>query len=257
MELRNDGIPEFTRLPSDVYFRHQELGPARWVTHSHPWGQLYYVARGTLNLEVGGKNFLSPPQYAVWIPPNFVHSSWNEVRVTYRTVYVDCHLCESLPQEPCALEVTPILRAILDEFARIDVRCPQTPEQHRLAAVVIDQVQSAAPMDGYLPFASTATLQEILEYAKLNVRHCETTETIAIGFKMTARTLERRCRSELGLGFGEWRQRLRFTMALEALSAGRTIQQISYDLGYSSPSAFIAMFRRISGQTPEQYRRYR
>jgi len=257
MDFRNDGIPEFKRLPYDVYFRHQELEPARWVTHSHPWGQLNYVARGTLNLEVGGKKFLSPPQYAVWIPPLFEHASWNNVKVTYRTVYIDHDLCEILPRKPCALEVPPILKAILDEFARIDVRRPQTLEQMRLSAVVIDQIQSAAPINGYLPFASTNTLQEILEYAKLNVRRAQTTEAVAVMFNMTARTLERRCRSELGLGFGAWRQRLRFTMALEALSAGRTIQQISYDLGYSSPSAFIAMFRRVSGQTPEQYRRDR
>lgn len=32
------------------------------------------------------------------------------------------------------------------------------------------------------------------------------------------------------------------------------IQQIAFDLGYSSPSAFISMFRRLAGTTPEQYR---
>ena len=56
------------------------------------------------------------------------------------------------------------------------------------------------------------------------------------------------------MSFGEWRQRLRFLTALEALEAGQGVQQIAFDLGYSSASAFIAMFRREAGTTPEQYR---
>ncbi|MEZ2218628.1 helix-turn-helix domain-containing protein [Rhizobium sp. RCC_161_2] len=39
-------------------------------------------------------------------------------------------------------------------------------------------------------------------------------------------------------------------MARQAAS----IQAIAFDLGYSTPSAFIAMFKRLSGKTPEQYR---
>ncbi|MGV8462354.1 AraC family transcriptional regulator, partial [Pseudomonas aeruginosa] len=38
----------------------------------------------------------------------------------------------------------------------------------------------------------------------------------------------------------------RFLAAIEALEAGRGIQQITFDLGYSSPSAFISMFRRLA-----------
>ena len=36
---------------------------------------------------------------------------------------------------------------------------------------------------------------------------------------------------------------------------GTPIQSIAFDLGYSSGSAFIAMFARQAGCTPEQYRR--
>jgi len=39
------------------------------------------------------------------------------------------------------------------------------------------------------------------------------------------------------------------------LEAGEPIQAIAFDLGYSSASAFIAMFQRQAQCTPEQYRR--
>lgn len=71
----------------------------------------------------------------------------------------------------------------------------------------------------------------------------------------TERTLARHCLRELGMPLGEWRQRLHFLRAIEALQAGHTIQKIAFDLGYSTASAFIAMFQRLAGTTPEQYRR--
>ena len=43
--------------------------------------------------------------------------------------------------------------------------------------------------------------------------------------------------------------------AIEALESARSVQDVGFDLGYSTSSAFIAMFARQAGCTPEQYRR--
>ena len=72
---------------------------------------------------------------------------------------------------------------------------------------------------------------------------------------VSERTLARQFIRELGISFGEWRLRLRFLQAIEALEGRQTVQQIAFDLGYASPSAFIAMFQRQARCTPEQYRR--
>lgn len=64
----SSGIPSFTELPGELYFRHDRLTAMEWQTHSHPWGQLNYVSHGVMNLEISGIRFLSPPQYAIWIP---------------------------------------------------------------------------------------------------------------------------------------------------------------------------------------------
>jgi AraC-like DNA-binding protein len=57
------------------------------------------------------------------------------------------------------------------------------------------------------------------------------------------------------MSFGEWRQRLRVVRALALLEAGRSVESIALDLGYGSSSAFIAMFRRMSGTSPDKLRR--
>jgi AraC-like DNA-binding protein len=53
--------------------------------------------------------------------------------------------------------------------------------------------------------------------------------------------------------FGAWRQRLRLVRAVERLAEGAAVTDLALDLGYDSPSAFIAMFRRELGTTPGRY----
>jgi AraC-like DNA-binding protein len=54
--------------------------------------------------------------------------------------------------------------------------------------------------------------------------------------------------------FSEWKQRLRVVKAMPRLEANEKVEHISAKLGYSNASAFIAMFRRMTGVTPDEYR---
>ena len=40
---------------------------------------------------------------------------------------------------------------------------------------------------------------------------------------------------------------------MEMLAAGQSVTTVALDLGYDSPSAFTAMFRRTLGTTPRRY----
>ena len=53
--------------------------------------------------------------------------------------------------------------------------------------------------------------------------------------------------------FGEWRRQRVLLAALERLTENSSVTTVALELGYSSPSAFIAMFRQSMGMTPTQY----
>ncbi|WP_152223817.1 helix-turn-helix domain-containing protein [Pseudomonas sp. SCB32] len=247
--------PTFEALPSDIYFRYDEFDAGTHSpSHRHAWGQLNYASHGVMELEVDGQRFLSPPQYAVWVPPGREHSCYNRQAIVYRSLYVSAELSRKLPVSPCTLAISDILKAILSDFAERQVNVPQSDADRRLADVVIDQLQAAQPHDDYLPYANGGALGEVLAALQAAPGDNHTLAQWAERVHSTERTLARACRRELGMSFGEWRQRLRFLAAIEALTSGEGVQQIAFNLGYSSPSAFIAMFRRLSGTTPEQYR---
>jgi AraC-like DNA-binding protein len=67
------------------------------------------------------------------------------------------------------------------------------------------------------------------------------------------RTVERVFEKETNLTLGKWRQQLRLLRSLQLLAAGEKITSAALEAGYSSPSAFIAMFRKALGTTPRQY----
>lgn len=248
--------PRFPELPAPVYFRYDEFS-ADTVSapHFHPWGQLNYAAHGVMHLDVDGQRFISPPNHAVWVPPDHEHGCYNPQAVVFRSVYLDRSLCADLPAQPCSLAISDILKAILGDFARRDLKIAQDERDQRLVQVLLDQLRLAPTQTCYLPFARSDGLRQVLQ-----ALHAEPGDNRPLGdwaaqVHVSERTLARQFIRELGMSFGEWRLRLRFLRAIEALESGTPIQSIAFDLGYSSASAFIAMFQRQARCTPEQYRR--
>ena len=249
-------LADFRSLPSPVYFRYSDFAPDTECTpHKHFWGSLDYSASGVMRMEVAGNRFMSPPQYAVWIPPNTEHSSYNAQAIVYHSVGLAPALSEQLPPQPCTLAISDILKAILRDFARGDVNIPHTEADIRLAQVLVDQLRQAPIHDGFLPYARPSGLLGVLEGMQADPGDNRPLAQWAEQVHVSERTLARQFLRELGMSFGEWRQRLRYLAAIEALDSERSVQQVAFDLGYSTDSAFIAMFQRHAGCTPEQYRR--
>ena len=250
-------VPEFDQLPAPVYFRYAEIDAhSHACPHRHAWGSLDYVAHGVMRFEVEGQRFMSPPQYALWIPPNTEHSAYNAQAIVYRSVYLDAAHCQHLPTQPVTLAISDILKAILSDFARRDVNIPEGEADQRLAHVLVDQLRQAAVHQCFLPYANHPGLQGVLTALQQQPGDNRPLGQWAAQVHVSERTLARLFVRELGMSFGEWRQRLRFLAAIEALeSSARSVQDIGFDMGYSTASAFIAMFQRLACCTPEQYRR--
>jgi len=132
---------------------------------------------------------------------------------------------------------------------------PQTESDVRLAQVLVDQLKQAPIHECFLPYARHPGLLGVLEGMQADPGDNRPLAHWAEQVHVSERTLARQFIRELGMSFGEWRQRLRYLAAIEALDSERSVQHVAFDLGYSTASAFIAMFQRQAGCTPEQYRR--
>ena len=236
--------------------RYDEFAAGSYVdAHSHRLGHLNYTAYGTMTIETQGKSLIAPPQYGVWIPPGVEHNCYVQQAIVYRSFYVQPDLCADLPNQACIMRISAIARSVLTDLAHRNIRRPSAAEDVRLAQVMLDQMRLAKSEHSYLPQARSASLGAVLDALTTDPGSRRSVAEWAQSVHLTERTLARHCVHELGMGLAEWRQRLRHLCAVEALGLGQTVQEIAFDLGYSTASAFIAMFQREAGMPPEQFRR--
>lgn len=243
-------------LPALIYFRSAEIPPdASYPWHSHSWGEFVYSFRGVMEVKLADRHYLVPPQYGIWLPPNVAHVGQNRQAACHSSLYVTEALCGTLPAGPCALAVTPLVRAMLEHLRQQPPGLPQAAHEERLLQVLLDQLGGARQVGSYLPASDDPVLAKVLRMLDANPGDSRTLPELANTANTTERTLMRRCQRDLGMTFAEWRQRLRAVKAMAMLEQGQTVEGIAFALGYASSSAFITMFRRLTGETPDEYRK--
>lgn len=243
-------------LPAPVYFRSAQV-PAwsTYPTHSHPWGEFVYSFSGVMEIVLDGQQLLAPPQYGVWLPPGVKHVGRNRHAACHCSVYVSQELCSELPLQPCALTVTPLIHALLDQLRAAPPGQPQSDEEQRLLQVLLDRLKHTSRVGSYLPSSDDPVLAPILQILERNPLDPRSLAQLATLANTTERTLLRRCQRDLGMSLAQWKQRLKVVHALERLESRMTVEAIALDLGYSSSSAFISMFRKLMGVTPDEFRK--
>ncbi|KZL10440.1 helix-turn-helix transcriptional regulator [Pseudovibrio sp. Ad26] len=249
-------VPFREHLPQPLYFRSAQMPKnAIYPRHSHPWGELVYSYSGVMEINLRDGHFLAPPQYAVWLPPDVEHQGLNRQAAVHCSLYVSLDLCGPLPQRTTALEVNPMLRTMLEHLREKEGTCPSNPTHLRFLQVVVDQFAEGQQVGSFLPSTTDPILGQVLQHLQDNPHDNRSLAELARLHDTSERTLIRRCKSDLGIPFAEWKQRLRVLKAMPMLEAGDPVQSIADQLGYGSASSFIAMFGRMIGKTPDGYRK--
>ncbi|VEA71648.1 AraC-like ligand binding domain [Serratia rubidaea] len=81
--------------------------------HRHHKAQLIYTARGMLRCEVENGLWLVPPQCALWMPGNVLHSARGTGATECYALFVDAAAAGDLPDSCCTLTISPLLRELL------------------------------------------------------------------------------------------------------------------------------------------------
>jgi AraC-like DNA-binding protein len=208
-----------------------------------------------MEVKVADQHYLAPPHYGIWLPPDLEHVGLNRLEAHHCSLYVARPGCKVLPAAPCALTVNPLVRALLEHLRQLAPDELATMEGGRLMQVLLDQLAQAPRAGSYLPGSDDPALGAVLRMLQAHPGDNRSLPALAQAAHSTERTLMRRAQRDLGMSVAEWRQRLRVVKAMPLLEAGQTVETIALDLGYGSASAFISMFKRLVGTTPDEYRK--
>jgi AraC-like DNA-binding protein len=240
-----------TDEPSPILFRTASLeGGAVFEPRRQPWCKVGYAESGVMELNVEGQRFLCPPHYATWIPADALHRCHAQQSVEYVSIYIQRELCDGMPDTACTLALSPLIKAILADFASRHVTAPKTEADIRLALVLVDQLKSAPRRESYLPTSDDPLVRPITDALLRDPSEGRSLAEWARLLDTTEKTLSRRFKSCFEMSFNEWRQRLKLVASLSMMEQGVPVGEIATKLGYNSPSAFIAMFKRQTGTSP-------
>ncbi|MEG2795286.1 MAG: helix-turn-helix transcriptional regulator [Pseudomonas sp.] len=219
--------------------------------HQHLHGQLLYTRQGCTRITLAQQLCLLPPSRAAWIPAGVSHRAVMQQSVDYRSIYLIPELCRELPQQVCVIEVSPLLRAVLEPMATADFDTDwQQGKFAHLLGLCLSEIVEAAQQPMLLPLPRDKRLLPLLATPEQLPPELQVLER-QIG--ASSRTIGRIFQRETGMSYQQWRQQWRLMRAMELLATGRSLSYCSFELGFASDSAFIAFFKAMTGSTPGQW----
>jgi AraC-like DNA-binding protein len=221
--------------------------------HSHRRGQLTYVETGLLHVRTAHGSWLMPPNRALWIPPGERHwGSMSGVLVGWNML-IETRACRMLPSRPQVIEAGKLLCALIERAGTWGSDEHRLPERRRLTSVLIDEIRSAQNEPLHLPMPSDRRILAIARSVMAQPSVNRTLVERAASEAISPRTARRLFLRETGLTFARWEQQAHLLHAVQMLVSSKPVAEIADVLGYSTPSSFIAMFKRAFGVTPGHY----
>jgi len=247
--------PRVEEVPRALVIRNVEHQPGYYAPyHSHGRGQLMFISEGLIQVSAKDSGYwVVPPQRAVWIPSYIEHDARTIHSVKMHNVYLAPEVTQELPDQCQVVTVTPLLRELILELSRLPLLYDELGSDGRLVSVFLDQLKATPQAALHLPEPKSGGLKRITQALRSKPENNDSIESWAANAGISSRTLARRFQDETGMTFSQWRQQARLLEALTRIAAGIPIATIAQDLGYSSQSAFIAMFRKALGKTPAKY----
>ncbi|GBU13887.1 transcriptional regulator [Enterobacterales bacterium] len=232
-----------------IEYQHGEFEPL----HHHRCSQLIHTLSGVVEVSTSLGVWMVPPGRGVWLPAGVEHSLRFIGGVQARTLYVDPFARADLSSQCQVVQISPLLCELIFASLAIPADYPSGGRDERIMELLLDELRLLPVLPLHLPEPKESQLLEICQQIRRTLSSHWELEEVAAQLNISGRTLSRRFQRETGLRFSDWVRRAKLLAGLQALATGKTVLEVALELGYDSPSAFSAMFKRALGVSPSDY----
>ncbi|KAB7764346.1 AraC family transcriptional regulator [Xanthomonas maliensis] len=223
--------------------------------HVHDEGQLTFAASGTVQVQTDEGVWLVPSQLVAWVPAGVPHrveilSDAELWIILWRKQAIQDWAPASFPGRAFVSQVTPLLRALLDEAVSVDPGAEKAELMARLALHELSVLQDAPT---FLPLPKSSLGRRLADLALADYRNALDVAELASRAATSVRSASRLFPQETGMTLKAWRQRARIVWAMEQLSRGKAIPAVALQAGFASTAAFSAAFRQVTATTPTAF----
>src|SRR5690606_17308182 len=126
--------------------------------------------------------------------------------------------------------------------------------QKSLQLLIFEEIKQSPTFPIEIPWPKDKRLVLICEQLIKHPKHSKDLNTCSSIIGTSSRTLIRLFKKETGLSYRGWIQQMHIVLELSQLAQGQAISHIATLLGYTSTSAFSAMFKRHLGYSPQKFK---
>lgn len=218
--------------------------------HEHPQHQIVWAARGVILVETEGGHWVLPPTRALWVPGGMTHRTGTNDGADMRGIFLEPARTPLDFTRPTMLRVTRLLH---DLFDHLTVDTSDAGQRERAEAVIFDLLKPLDVIPIGAPLPEDPRAHEVAAALLADPADERTLGEFATAVSTSTRTLARLFREDTGITFGQWRTQIRLAASLPLLAAGLPLARIAGRVGYATPSAYVAAFRREVGVSPGRY----
>ncbi|WP_118134240.1 helix-turn-helix domain-containing protein [Oceanicella sp. SM1341] len=228
-------------------------GAALSSRHKHARGQLTCPLTGMITVVTDRGSQVVPPGHALWIPPGTMHQVRVHGPVELRSIYVGADAALERAADCVVFRASELLKVLMEEVVRLQETGAGAEHFAAVVTLVKQEMRSAGRRELAMPMPKDRRLYRICQAILAEPGIALGKDDLARIGNVSRRTLTRLFRSELGMTCSEWRQQALLHEAMGRLATGASVTTVALDLGYESPSAFSAMFRRELGFCPRDF----
>lgn len=216
--------------------------------HTHEMSQLSCSTEGVLYVTVKNKLYIVPPNMAIFIPKKIAHKSEMQKEVVLNSLYLPDTYVKFFHNKIQLVQLTPLASLLILKTCSLEKNYFKQIEGKRLLWVLIDELKNADTIDyAELIIPEDHKLFRVYELFRETKEGWPSNTEVAKHIHVSTRTLLRLFKKETGMNFVVWKQKFRFIKAIELLQRYKNTSLVACRLGYKSDSAYITMFKKMSG----------
>ena len=223
-------------------------GGSRIERHRHDEHQIVYPSSGVVAVHTDAGSWVAPTNRAIWIPAGQWHEHHFFGATQFHCVVFDPADHGPGLRSPSVVTVSPLLRELIVAASVPEAHAPD--ELARLRTVLLDQLRHSPEQALKLPSPSDIRLNDACAVVQEDLSRAWPLAELGRRVGASERTLSRLYRDEMGMTYPQWRTQVRLYRALQLLAENEPVTHVAYRCGWSSPSAFIEVFRHTLGYTP-------
>ncbi|MGX1806744.1 AraC family transcriptional regulator [Nocardia sp. NPDC055321] len=237
--------------PGTIVVGRFPLTAGEWIPpHSHTHHQLAWTRRGVLGVAIDDSHWVLPPTRALWIPAGVVHRTGTTRGATLISLYLDPARSARNWPNPTPVGVDGLLAHLITHLTRRDL-----PEDARMRAeaVLLDLLCPLPALPIEVPELTDPRARRVADALLADPADPRGLDAHGRDIGVSRRTLTRLFVHDTGMSFDRWRTHARLQAALPQLAEGQPVSRVAAAVGYATPSAFLAAFRRVVGTSPHRY----